>query len=266
MQRATETVQRILEAHHHLRLHPELTSSEKYEVFRKLENLVDDDVEKAQSVLHDPRVEAVQRFLRKNYLNCIYQLEVDWVRSFLSSPQRFIENDYIKYEQYRLRAFFEYYCFIMVANRKPKRSLFIGCGPFPLTSIIMSSNFDISIDYLDKRAEALYLAENLLKRIRLNKSPQFFQAEAESFSKIEEYDAIFVAGSVGETKEEKGRIIQHLCGGMKKGQVLMLRPPYLLEKLLIPEIDLPSLTDMEVYTLQLSSEEDIVYRFLIRKP
>lgn len=232
-------------------------------VYKNLEDLVDDDAEIAQAVLCDPCILSILPDLRRGYLQCVYDLEKDFAQQLVSQPDDILL--YPKFEQYRWRAFFEYYLFSIVFNINLDSVLFVGCGPLPLSSVIMTKYFGVRIDYLDRQQEAIELASLLIKKMNMMKHSKFYCSDILDFYEIGKYTAIFVAGSVGDDEKHKSLILQHLKTHMKSGQHLLLRPPYLLEKLLVSSFDLADFSPFRVYSATIVSEEDIVHRYLLQK-
>src|SRR3972149_4812157 len=77
-------------------------------IFQELENLVADDETTCNEVLSDERISKIRSQLRKAYLRCVYELEMQWTTKLLNSGiSDFDIEQYPKYEQYRIRAYFE---------------------------------------------------------------------------------------------------------------------------------------------------------------
>ncbi|MBV6449679.1 MAG: hypothetical protein MHPDNHAH_00391 [Anaerolineales bacterium] len=235
-------------------------------VFQELENLVTDDDLVCAEVLSDTRILAIRPELRKAYLKCVYDLEVRWAHKFINADlKNFTLEMYPKYEQYRIRAFFEYYLMPTIADLYTKRILFVGCGPLPLTSIVMKQVFHVNVDFLDKKKEATELAARLVGKLGLENGAHFIHKNILDFTEFESYDAIFVAGSVGLREVDKKKLINHFRKHLTSGQFLILRPPYQIEKLLISEFKVENLKGFKVTSAQIINDDDILYRIVAQK-
>jgi len=263
--KVSQLIERILCLYSQLHQDDKLkTSNDVYsKVYKNLEDLVDDDAETTQAVLSDPRVLSIMPDLRKGYLQCVYDLEKEFVQRLVLHPEDILL--YPKFEQYRWRAFFEYYLFSVFFNINLNNVLFVGSGPLPLSSILMTRYFGVQVDYLDRQQEAIELASLLIEKMNLMGHSKFYCSDILDFYEIEKYTAIFIAGSVGDDENHKSLLLQHFKKHMKSGQYLLLRPPYLLEKLLVSSFDLADFSPFRVYTATIISEYDIIYRCILQK-
>src|SRR5450432_1897010 len=153
---ARETIATIQFAYAELTAGRTLSPRETHEVFRQVEMLANHDAQIAEQVLNDQSVLGIRPHLRELYEGCVYELEKDWATQLIDrrlTPAQIAE--YPKYERYRVRACLEYFLIATLAGSFPKRLLIVGCGPLPLTAIILAGKFKVTSDFVDKRTEAL---------------------------------------------------------------------------------------------------------------
>jgi len=235
-------------------------------IFQELENLVADDEATCNEVLSDERISKIRPTLQKAYLKCVYELEMQWTKKLvnLETPD-FSIGQYPKYEQYRIRAYFEHYLLPTIANFNTKKILFVGCGSLPATPIIMKKMFKANIDFLDISKEAIELASYLIEKLKLNDGSKFINSNIFEFHDFDSYDLIIVAGSIGVGEEEKSKLILHFREHLKSGQFLILRPPYQIEKLLISDFNTKDFEGFKVTTAQIVNDDDIILRLVAQK-
>jgi nicotianamine synthase len=261
---ASETIGKIHLAYKQLTNGHALSPRESYAVFRELETLANNDAQIAEQVLSDQSVLNIRGRLRELYEACVYQLEKDWAAQLIDgrlSPAQIA--GYSKYERYRVRACLEYFLIATFAGSFPTKLLFVGCGPLPLTAVILAGKFNVSCDFVDKSTEALDLARDVTKSCLPN--AQFSHADVLDFTCLSDYDAIIVAGSVCNDEVQKGVLAKHLSNNMSEGQCLVLRLPYLLDNLLVSDVQRSELTNCQSYTAQLVSDGDTICRLIAKK-
>jgi nicotianamine synthase len=241
-----------------------LSPDDTYAIFRNIENLVDEDEQVASAVLADPFVLSIRSCLRTWYATCVYDLERYWATMLLEKPGSSL-SDYPKYEQYLLRADVEFHLLNTIATHQIGTILFVGCGPLPVTAIILADKFNITADYLDVSLDALSVAKAIHQRFFPQRQARWYHTDILKFNDFRAYDAVMVAASVGRDEANSTAILQHLSTAMTPGQYLVLRPPYLLEKLLLSGITLSDLVGFKLYRAELASEDDILYRIFAQK-
>lgn len=235
-------------------------------IFQELENLVTDDESTCNEVLSNERVSAIRPQLRKEYLQCIFELEMQWTTKLINSGiSNFEIEQYLKYEQYRIRAYFEHYLLPTIANFQTNSVLFVGCGSLPITPIIMKKVFNLKVDFLDISEEAINLASRLIEKLNLNDGSKFINKNIFEFCDFDSYDSVIVAGSVGLEEEDKSRLILHFKQHLKSGQFLILRPPYQIEKLLVSDFNIKDFTGFKVTSAQILNDDDIIFRLVAKK-
>ena len=258
---ASETIAKIQLVHDQLTNGQQLSARESYAVFRQLETLVNNDADVAKQVLNDQSVLSIRPRLRELYEACVYELEKDWAAHLIEHPAQI--TGYSKYQRYHTRACLEYFLITSLAGSFPTKLLLVGCGPLPLTALILADKFKVKIDFVDKRSEALDLA----RKVTAASLPaaQFFQADILEFKPLSDYDAIIVAGSVCNDEAQKAQLARHLSCNMSEGQCLVLRLPYLLDNLLLSDVPRSELVNCQSYTAQIVSDEDTICRLIAKK-
>jgi hypothetical protein len=89
---------------------------------------------------------------------------------------------------------------------RPKRLAFIGCGPVPLSLILMHRLYGINSIGLDSDPQAVSLARQCLERLGLSEAIEIVQGDEESLGDID-WDLVLVAALA----EPKARIFSSLA-------------------------------------------------------
>ncbi len=128
-----------------------------------------------------------------------------------------------------------------VTGRRPRRVLFVGGGPLPLTSLLLASRHGhTAIDSIDVEPEAIQLAARLAHVLEVG-AVCFRCADVLDCTDIAGYDMVCLAAMVGPQPEEKRRVIEHLYQHMRAGALLLARSARLLRTLLYPPLTLSDL-------------------------
>ncbi|CAK7337605.1 unnamed protein product [Dovyalis caffra] len=153
---------------------------------------------------------------------------------------------------------------------QPKKVAFVGSGPLPLTSFIMTThhmilthfdNFDIDEASNDVARQIVVSDAELEKRMKFETSDIMKVKE-----KLSEYDCIFLAALVGLNKEEKLKILDHLMKYMKKGGVLLVRSANGARAFLYPVVEEHDLLGFELLSIFHPTNDVINSVVLVRKP
>ncbi|CAH9145037.1 unnamed protein product [Cuscuta epithymum] len=151
----------------------------------------------------------------------------------------------------------------------PQRIAFIGSGPLPLTSIVLSTchlpttgfhNYDIDP-----------VANSLASRLvgsdpELSKRMTFHTADIMDVTcELKDYDVVFLAALVGMDKVTKGRVVDHLAKYMAPGALLMIRSAHGARGFLYPIVDPRDLRGFEVLTVYHPTDDVINSVIIARK-
>lgn len=132
-----------------------------------------------------------------------------------------------------------------VRDELPRRVLFIGSGPLPFTSILLTERLGVPVNNIDVDEEACTAARTLAQRLGLADRLTFLCADALSCTDLSRFDCVFLAALVGMNRREKGRLLHHLHGAMRPGALLLVRSSQRLRALLYPEVDIHEMAPFE---------------------
>lgn len=97
-----------------------------------------------------------------------------------------------------------------ITGRTPRRVLFVGAGPLPLSSLLLASQYGpMEIDNIDIDSSATQLAARLADALQIS-SLRFRCVDVLACTDIAAYDAVCLAAMVGPQPEGKMRAIKHL--------------------------------------------------------
>lgn len=120
---------------------------------------------------------------------------------------------------------------------EPRRVLFIGSGPLPLSAYLMATEHEIEVDMLDADSHTHTCARGWLSRDDAHHKLTCVHADARIFQgDMTSYDAIILASLAGVQEEDKQAIIGNLSSTMAPGQSLLLRSVHGLKRILYPEV------------------------------
>ena len=125
-----------------------------------------------------------------NNLYCLWETHLE--RRFV----HFLDNNVVKhYLDYPLYARFERLIdreVRLLGKNKPKKMLFIGSGPMPITALCLQHRLGIQIDCLERFQEAVDESKLVMKKLGMDGAINVIQGYGENFD-VSEYDAILVA-------------------------------------------------------------------------
>lgn len=254
----------ILEAAAELETLPsDLQSAEKeYLIFRRLEDLEVQDDETCNRILASPEVAQVRCLLSKRYLDCVYRMEILWAQRLLET--RFSYQDlyhYPKYSAYILRTRVELSLARVWLNRDVERVVVAGSGALPLTAIASACEHQCDVFAFDRSGEAIDLAQQLVTRLCLDRRITCAVADATHPPQFLEYDAILVSQSV--TAGDATTLTQ-LANAVDKDGVLVLKPPHLMEHLLLPPLDLEPIRTWQAMRALVETKDDFLLRIIVK--
>ncbi|KAH8805967.1 putative nicotianamine synthase [Xylogone sp. PMI_703] len=142
-----------------------------------------------------------------------------------------------------------------VRQTAPNRIAFLGSGPLPLTSLCLcqaltpkspagskSRSSGPVVLNIDCNSQAISQSQLLCSKLgAVATGMQFLCADAGSSTiALEEFDVVYLAALVGQTTEEKERVLLNVTNRMSAGSLLIIRTAHSLRKLLYPEFDTTS--------------------------
>jgi len=114
----------------------------------------------------------------------------------------------------------------MQRERRLRRVLFMGCGSFPLSAMILASIHEMSVTCLDRDPVACGRASALLRASGLANRVNVVCGHAEDFDFVARYQAIWVAMMVGRDEVSKMYVLNRLQRALHRREtVLAVRSP-----------------------------------------
>ena len=149
-------------------------------------------------------------------------LEQDWAFRILSHKKPNIALSQFPYLScYQSLAETEIH---QIYERSPnaKTILFLGGGSLPLSAILLArAGYKVTV--LDHDSVAVSLSTQIVKRLGLEKTIEVRLSSAEQFNRYAEFDVVIVGALVGETVEEKNKLISQITSTAKKGCPILCR-------------------------------------------
>lgn len=216
--------------------------------------------------LRDPRiVELRPRFCRL-CADHIFREERAWSRRISASPDPWAEllncPNYCNYVQL---CDVEIHSVLALTGRTPKRLLFAGSGPVPITSVLFVNGFQLAVDNLEVDREAFNLGRHLVHQLGKAGSMGFIHSDLRDFTDLKVYDVVCLAALVGLSPEEKREFTAHLSRHMRSDALLLVRSAHGLRSLIYPPIDVEDLVGF-VPQLVLRPYTTVMNSVLIAKP
>ncbi|MDQ2788721.1 MAG: nicotianamine synthase [Actinomycetota bacterium] len=259
-----------------LRLHQELTALPTLSpnphtnaLFTELVTVAthpaDSDI--TQQVLADPAIRRITPGLRSLCSAGEIELERAWARRIITSrdPQREL-REFPYFTNYEQLTRLEHHAVLGVTERALPRMLFVGAGPLPLTSLLLTTQHGhTEIDNIDIDPEATQLAQQLTGALQID-SLRFRRADVLTCTDVAGYDLVYVAAMVGPNPDDKSRVIKHLAQQMRPGALLLARSAHSLRTLLYPPLTLRDLTGFRPLVVLYPHTDVINSLFIAQKP
>lgn len=199
--------------------------------------LYEKDAVVIKDVLSDSGIRTIQSSLQRLCSTGEYHLERYWSGRISEHQYPAVEIErFSYYDNYEQLTDLEFNSLDILSAREIKKVLFIGSGPLPLTSILLTKKFHLPVENIEIDQEAHRLSRTLARQLHLADVLTFYRTDILDFADLEKYDVILVAALVGLDRKEKSKIIRHLKTYMREGALLALRTAHDLRTLLYPEI------------------------------
>lgn len=117
-----------------------------------------------------------------------------------------------------------------------KKVLFVGSGPLPLSSYIMSAHYKLDVENMDLDDDAVDCAVKWMFPMMGEKAIPCHHVDVMDFTDFGRFDVVIMAALVGLTSEQKCRVTEHLNRHMHMDQLLMVRSVRGLRSLLYPKV------------------------------
>lgn len=174
--------------------------------------------------------------LRKLSSIAEYEMEAYWAKKILlsRSPTKEIKKFWY-YTNYEQLVGLEY-ANINFVDKKIKKVLFIGGGPFPLTSILLSEKYNFTCTILEKDKQSYEISLQLIKVLGLDTKIKIIHSDAQKYTYYATFDLIYVAALVGHNDTTKNKVITHIYNNVSKSKLLLCRSSHGTRKLLYSPI------------------------------
>ncbi|MEJ2859885.1 nicotianamine synthase family protein [Actinomycetospora flava] len=187
------------------------------------------------AVLADPDLTDRLPDLRARCASGEYALERAWARRVLAAPDPAAELERFPYLQnYRDLTRIEYHAVAGHAPLAPRRALFVGSGPLPLSALLLARH-GVAVDAVDLDEEAVVLGGAVARA--LGDDVTVAQGDALALDDLTGYDLVCVAALVGLAPDDKAAALAHVRARMRPGATVLARSAHSLRGLLYPVLD-----------------------------
>lgn len=193
--------------------------------------------EDVAALLNDPVLRAIAPNLRRIFAKGSYLYECKQAVGLLASDdvRKALTEEYPFFQQYWRASAIEFQLAASFLDQPAKRVMLAGSGPLPLTSIVMTARFGVSVHNLDIEAQATELASSVAHKLSLSDRLTFATADVATYDGLEEFDIVWLAALAGNDRD-KPRILRHLSRRMRPGAVLAVRTASQLRSFLYPPV------------------------------
>jgi nicotianamine synthase len=187
------------------------------------------------AVLADPRLTERLPDLRARCASGEYALERAWAHRVLASGDPHAALEGFPYLQnYRDLTRIEYHAVTGHAPRAPRRALFVGSGPLPLSALLLARH-GVQVDALDVDPEAVELGGRLAAA--LGDDVTVSEGDVLALDDLGAYDLVCVAALVGLDPDDKAAALSHVRSRMRPGAIVLARSAHSLRGLLYPVLE-----------------------------
>jgi nicotianamine synthase len=222
------------------------------ELFGRLVSLAIDPTaaRDAAAVLADPAVVEILPSLRRLCADGEFELERCWSRRIVehSDPRGELAR-FPYHRNYTDLTRLERHAVTGLTSAPPRRVLFIGSGPLPLTSLMLAQRHGCRVDNLDLEPEAARLGAALADAVGTGGLGFHAGDVLEDPLDLRGYDLVYLAALAGLDPGAKTRLLDHLGRRLRPGTVVLARSAHSLRGLLYPVLDpddLPGLDALAV--------------------
>lgn len=175
-----------------------------------------------------------------------FALELHWANRVMAAAEPKAELRRFPYwDNYRKLAAMEVKAMRQVMPGM-RRVLFVGSGPLPLSSYMMSVNHGLDVENVEIDHEATGCALAWLNPVLGERAIPCHHTDILDFTDFARFDVIVLAALVGLDKAGKAKVLAHLHAHMDAAQVLMVRSVRGLRGLLYPKVGAGDLTGFAV--------------------
>ncbi|HWN25441.1 MAG TPA: nicotianamine synthase family protein [Actinomycetospora sp.] len=187
------------------------------------------------AVLTDPRLRERLPDLRARCAAGEYALERSWARSVLAADDPAAALEGFPYLQnYRDLTRMEFHAVAGHAPDPPRRALFVGSGPLPLSALLLARH-GVAVDAVDVDHEAVVLGGALARA--LGDAVAVGEGDVLGLGDLGRYDLVCLAALVGLAPGDKAAALAHVRARMRPGAMVLARSAHSLRTLLYPVLD-----------------------------
>jgi SAM-dependent methyltransferase len=135
------------------------------------------------------------------------------------------------------------------AGRFPRRVVFLGAGPLPLSALLVADALEAPVDAVDCDPIAVDAGRRVADALsRGSQRVRFVEGDALTLD-VADYDLVMVAALVGATPVAKQAVLRRLAGAMRPGSLLLARSARAARTLLYPPIEPAQLAGFAVHAV-----------------
>jgi 16S rRNA G527 N7-methylase RsmG len=179
-----------------------------------------------------------------------FELETNFVEWLLNKTKLQFRDlhEFEYFNNYQELTNWEHEKILIHSNKSPKKILFIGSGPFPLTGILLGQISDYEITLLDRDSSAIKLSKSLIQKLSLQ-NINIVQNDIRDYQHIADHDVIIVAALVGENEIESVNIINHIFKQANKKTLIIARTTHGEREVLYRKINTDKLLGKPIHQI-----------------
>lgn len=195
------------------------------------------------TILGNPRVAAILPDLRRICASAEYHRELAWARRALASTEPETTMSEVPFAaNYQELVRFEIHGVRGAGNADPRTVLMAGAGPIPFSALLYARTLGARVDSVDVDAEAIACARLFYRAFDAVRGGRVHHSDILDFTELDGYDLVILGASVGLTRPDRLKVVEHLARHMRQGAVLLVRTAHGMRRLLFPQIDPEDLT------------------------
>lgn len=200
----------------------------------------------ATAVLGDPAVAEVVDDLRALCARGEAAMERCWAHRITSAADPAAELARFPYrDNYRDLTRLEVHAVAGHLPHPPRRMLFVGSGPLPLTALMLARHHGVEVVGLDLDPEAAALGADVARALGVD-GVRFDVGDVLGTDDLGGYDAVCLAALVGLDAATKARVLGHVRARLAPGALVLVRSAHSLRGLLYPAVTPGELAGLEL--------------------
>jgi predicted GNAT family N-acyltransferase len=194
----------------------------------------------------------------RTYLNDAYsrwetEIEYQFARAIVDGRQTSIAHYYLA-ERFSNLVRNE----LGLLDTPPKRVLFIGSGPLPITAHHLNAISGVPVDCLDRNAAAVTMSQQAIDKLGLGDSIRIVTGNGESFN-VADYDVILIALLA----KSKRRILRNVLKKAAPGCRVLCRTSFGLRTLVYEPTYEDALLGFEIKSKQIARDDQTISTLLL---